>query len=115
MQDLERKFFLLNVSKRKDISIYIHRKSYPSEAEDEHEYALGEIPEKVLQRMFKMHYMRELFQMANPYIYVKDLNHILYYPTFRYCNSELFLPENKEKLDSKIISQITTWTPKSIL
>ena len=41
MEDLENKFFLLNVSKRKDISVYIHRKNYPSEAEDEYEYAMG--------------------------------------------------------------------------
>ena len=109
--DLERHFFLLNLSNRKDIAVYIHRKNYPSESEDEHEYALGQVPDKVLKRMFNMHYMREQFQMANPYIFVPDLNQVLYYPTFKHTNLELFKPENKEKLDSDMISKITTWTP----
>ena len=50
--DLENMLLLLNVSKRKDLQIYIHSRSYPSDLFREHEYALGDIPEHVIRAMF---------------------------------------------------------------
>ena len=50
--DLENMLLLLNVSKRKDLQIYMHSRSYPSDLFNEHEYALGDIPEHVIRAMF---------------------------------------------------------------
>ena len=65
--DLERLFLLLNVSNRKRLQVYIHKRNYPSELADEHEYAAGDIPNHILQRMFQMYYMKEMYQDANPF------------------------------------------------
>ena len=92
------------MSKRKDVAVYIHSKNYPSEAQDEHEYALGNIPHSVLKRMFQMHSMKEIFQVANPYIFLKQLNEVMYYPSFRHFDSDIFHPENKEKLNHSMIA-----------
>ena len=51
--DLEDKLLLLNVSNREDLQIYINSHSYPSSKKNEFEYALGDLPERVLKSMFK--------------------------------------------------------------
>ena len=65
--DVERLFLLLNVSNRKRLSVYINRKNYPSQSTEEHAYAVGDIPEDILKSVFKMHYMKELLEDANPF------------------------------------------------
>lgn len=104
---------LLNVSKKKDLQIYIHKASYPSDLHMEHEYALGDIPEHVLRAMFQNYYMREMYHDANPFHYVRELDQIVYYPHFRHTNPDLFVPDNKEKLDSHRVAKYTTWTAEN--
>ena len=91
---------MLNLTQKEHIQVYIHKRSYPSEAPDEHEYALGAISEKTLLRLFRMYYMKEIFTAANPYQYVPQLDQIIYYPHFRHTNKELFEAENREKFDT---------------
>ena len=47
-KDLEKLFLLLNVSNRKRVQIYVHKKNYPSVEIDEHEFAVGNIPDEIL-------------------------------------------------------------------
>ena len=84
--DLENMLLLLNVSKKKDLQIYMHSRSYPSDHFNEHEYALGDIPEHVIRAMFKNYYMKEMYHDANPFHYVKSMDNILYYPHFNHTN-----------------------------
>ncbi len=74
--DLENMLLLLNISKRKDLQVYIHKNSYPSEVFQEHEYALGDIPEHVLRAIFRNYYMREMYHDATPFIYVPQLDRV---------------------------------------
>ena len=93
--DLENMLLLLNVSNRKDLQIYIHSRSYPSDLFGEHEYALGDIPEHVIRAMFQNYYMKEMYHDANPFHYVKSLDNVLYYPHFNHTNQDLFNPDNR--------------------
>ena len=72
--DLENLLLLFNVSKRKDLAIYIHSQSYPTSDLFEHGYAIGEIPEFVIRAIFKNYYMREMYHDANPFQYVRALD-----------------------------------------
>ena len=110
---MERLFLLLNVSNRKRLQVYIHKRNYPTELIDEHEFAVGDIPEHVIKRMFQMYYMKEMYQDANPFQYVPALDRVIYYPHFRHTNPALFDPDNKEKLDAARICRLTSWTPTS--
>lgn len=58
------------------LQVYIHTKSYPSNLITEHEYAVGDIPEDVLRETFKNEYMKQMYQDANPFQYVRNLNQI---------------------------------------
>ena len=60
-----------------------------------------------------MYYMKEMYQDANPFQYVAELDQVVYYNHFRHSNPILFKPENREKLDAARICKLTTWTPKS--
>ena len=60
-------FLLLNITNRERLQVYIHKRNYPSELPDEHEFAVGDLPDHVLQRMFQMYYMKEMYQDANPF------------------------------------------------
>ena len=40
-----------------DLQVYIHKNSYPSDLFNEHDYALGDIPEHVLRAMYQNYYM----------------------------------------------------------
>ena len=51
--DLENMLLLLNVSKKKDLQIYINSRSYPSDLRNEYEFAVGDIPEQVIRAMSK--------------------------------------------------------------
>ena len=102
---------MLNVSNRKRVQIYVHKRNYPSFELDEHEFAVGNIPDELLKRMFKMYYMKEMYSEANPFQYVEQLDTVLYYNHFRHTNPELFKPDNREKLDAKRLARNTTWTP----
>ena len=84
--DLERMFLLLNITNRERLQVYIHKRNYPSELPDEHEFAVGDLPDHVLQRMFQMYYMKEMYQDANPFQYVKALDTVAYYSHFRHTN-----------------------------
>ena len=110
--DLENMLLLLRVSKRKDLQIYIHKNSYPSDLFQEHDYALGDIPEHVIRAMYQNYYMKEMYHDANPFHYVPSLGQIMYYPHFRHQNQELFKPENRELLDSARVAKYSTWTPE---
>ena len=100
-KDLEKLFLLLNVSNRKRVQIYVHKKNYPSVEIDEHEFAVGNIPDEILKRMFKMYYMKEMYSEANPFQYVEQLDTVIYYNHYRHTNPELFKPDNREKLDAE--------------
>ena len=111
--DLENMLLLLNVSNRKDLQIYIHSRTYPSDLFGEHEYALGDIPEHVIRAMFQNYYMKEMYHDANPFHYVKSLDNVLYYPHFNHTNQDLFNPDNRQMLDSARVAQFTTWSPEN--
>ena len=72
--DLENMLLLLNVSKRNDLQVYIHKNSYPSDLFNEHDYALGDIPEHVLRAMYQNYYMREMYHDATPFHYVRAMD-----------------------------------------
>ena len=110
--DLEQMLLLLNVSKKKDLQVYMHCKSYPSDLFNEHDYALGDIPEHVLRHMFQNYYMREMYHDATPFHYISSLDKVMYYPHFRHTNSDLFEPAHREMLDSVRVARFTTWTPE---
>ena len=65
--DLENLLLLLNVSKKKDLQIFIHKTSYPSELRNEYDYALGDVPEHVLKAMSLNYYMKEMYHDASPF------------------------------------------------
>ena len=44
--------------------MFVHRRNYPSIEADEHEFAVGDIPDEALRRMFEMYYMKEVYSMA---------------------------------------------------
>lgn len=111
--DLENMLLLLNVSKRKDLQIYIHSRCYPSDLFREHEYALGDIPEHVIRAMFQNYYMKEMYHDANPFHYVSSIDSVLYYPHFNHTNQDLFNPEHREMLDSARVAKYTTWSPQT--
>lgn len=46
--DLENHLLLLNVSRKNNLRVFIHKKSYPSQLFNEHEYALGDLPADIL-------------------------------------------------------------------
>ena len=72
--DLENMLLLLNISKKEDLQVYIHKNSYPSDLFNEHDYALGDIPEHVLRAMYQNYYMREMYHDATPFHYVCALD-----------------------------------------
>ena len=104
---------LLNVSKRNDLQVYIHKNSYPSDLFNEHDYALGDIPEHVLRAMYQNYYMREMYHDATPFHYVRAMDKVLYYPHFRHTNPDLFNPDNRELLDSTRVAKYTTWNSET--
>mmetsp|Transcript_36906 Transcript_36906/g.48500 ORF Transcript_36906/g.48500 Transcript_36906/m.48500 type:complete len:224 (+) Transcript_36906:560-1231(+) len=110
--DLENLLLLLNISKKKDLEIYVHSQAYPTSEFNEHGYALGDVPEFVIRSIFKNYYMREMYHDANPFQYVRALDQVLYYPHFRNINPDCFVPENREKLDSHRMAKFTTWSPE---
>ena len=65
--ELEHLLLLLNLSKRKDLQVYIHHAAYPSIAINEHDYSLGDLPDNILRSMFKNYYMREALNDSNPF------------------------------------------------
>ena len=61
LSDLDNQLLLLNISKRKDLQIYIHRIEYPSDQFMDYEYALGDIPPHVMSNLSKVVYMKEMY------------------------------------------------------
>ena len=106
---------LLNVSKKKDLTIYMHRNRYPSELKDEHEYAVGDIPKHMLHAMLEHTYlrMREVYIDANPFQYDRSQDKILYHPNFNKTNPDLFDPNYAERLDSSRVVKYTTLVPEA--
>lgn len=111
--DLEQMQLLLNISKRKDVQVYIHRAAYPSHIFNDHEYALGNIKPHTLMAIHKNYYMREMYHDANPFQYDYEANDVLYYPNFSHTNPDCFEPANRDKLDAHRLAKVTTWTPES--
>ena len=58
--DLERLLLLLNVTNRKNLQVYVHRKNYPSQLEGEFTFAAGDLPDQVLQQFKNMYLMAQL-------------------------------------------------------
>ena len=58
-----------------------------------------------------MYYMTEFYQQATPFEYEKKQDKVIYHPDFDHIDPELFNPKNCDKLDSRRISELTTWKP----
>ena len=111
--DLEQMLLMLNISKRKDLQVYIHRAAYPSHVFNDHEYALGDVPSHALKAIYQNYYMKEMYHDANPFQYDREIDQVLYHPNFSHTNQDCFDPTNRDKLDSHRIAQYTTWSPDS--
>ena len=96
ISDLEQMLLLLNISKRKDLQVYVHRAAYPSHVFNDHEYALGDIPEHALRAIYKNYYMKEMYHDANPFQYDRETDQVIYYPNFSHTNPDCFDPDNRD-------------------
>ena len=46
--DLERLNLLLNVSNRKNLQVFISKKQYPTEIDNENIYSVGDVPDRII-------------------------------------------------------------------
>lgn len=64
--------------------MYVHGSRYPSAAPQEHDYALGDVPESVMLAFASDEHsrMRETLTDANPFQYERNEDVVKYFPHF---------------------------------
>ena len=88
--DLERMQFLLKVSQKENLQIYLHKERYPGQASYEHSHAVGDLPEQVLLNMQSKGTMLDIVQDMTPFKYCEETDSIQYQANYRHMNTDLF-------------------------
>ena len=107
-KDIEDLKVLLQISKRKELQIYLHWEPFPSP--EKFQYAFGDLPKEVLQDLLPTK-RKEMFEKCESYIYDKERDTIIYTENFDHLNQNVFSPVNEDKIDGLKLAQHTSWTP----
>ena len=111
VDDIEDHLFLLNVSNRKRLQVYLHLHDFPDETY--FQYPLGDVPKYSLAVLFKQALRMEIFEDSSPYIYDESLDRVVYRKDFGHLNPEAILPEAEDWIDGLKIAKVTTWSHES--
>lgn len=107
--DFESLLLKFNVSTKSKLQVYIDKNRYPSHEAGEYSYAVGDLPDSVLTSMGTKSSMLEIMQDMTPFALDADWN-VKYMGSFKHMNCDLFKAEHQEKLDSRRVQKLTTWT-----
>ena len=71
---------------------------------------VGDLPERIIKRIFKKIYLRELFCDANPFQYVQALDTLQYYDNFNWLTEDFLSPETDNQFDGERIERLLCWS-----
>ena len=87
--DLETTLIKLNLSTKKHLQVYIDKNRYPSAESNEHNYAIGDLPDSLLKVMGQKTGMLEIMQDLSPFVYDSESGIINYTGSFKHMNQDL--------------------------
>ena len=79
---LATRLFLLNLSSRTKLSVYVNSAPEPGPAIESHEFPLGGVSEEVLEAFFAPSLKMQLFEEAIPYFYDQKSDRIAFSTSF---------------------------------
>ena len=82
LSDLASRLFLLNLSSRTKLSVYVNSAPEPGPDIESHEFPLGEVSEEVLEAFFAPSLKMQLFEEASPYFYDTKTDGIAFSSSF---------------------------------
>ena len=107
-------FFLLKVSRKQDIAVYVSSVSkHPSAKECE--YFVGDLPEdvvleKIVDKMLESDWMKDMLSVPNPFQYDGEADKVVYNTHFN--EKHLQTVNSTQSLISERLTNLTSYTPQ---
>ena len=73
---------LTNLSKKKNLSIFIGTENYPGSKDNDFDYAIGDLSDETLNKVSVKPYMKELYQAVTPFQYDSEQDKVVFYPNY---------------------------------